>query len=170
MKLSLSNRLAVVFFAITALAISVLYLYVAPGLQSRLMGEKLAALSTTARAHSGRLAHRIGSTTPLPAVRRLVNQTAGTSGDRVALLSVNDVQGSIQLSKQADSGVGSGPALKFPIAYQAVAGRREVQTGVADMRGGGVGKDHKPVFYLGTVGWVIVYSAPLADVMRTVST
>jgi signal transduction histidine kinase len=169
MRLSLSNRLAVVFFAITALAIGVLYLYVAPGLQSRLMGEKLAALSTTARAHSGRLAHRIGSTTPLPAVRGLVNQTAGTSGDRVALLSVNDVQGSIQLSKQADSGMGSGPALKFPIAYQAVA-RRRVVSGVEHMGSGAVAEAAKPVFYLGTVGWVIVYSAPLADVMRTVST
>jgi signal transduction histidine kinase len=169
MRLSLSNRLAVVFFAITALAIGVLYLYVAPGLQSRLMGEKLAALSTSARAHSGKLAHRIGSTTPLPAVRRLVNQTAGTSGDRVALLSVNDVQGSIQLSKQADSGMGSGPALRFPIANQAVA-RRRVVSGVEHMGSSAVAEAAKPVFYLGTVGWVIVYSAPLADVMRTVST
>jgi two-component system OmpR family sensor kinase len=169
MKLSLSNRLAVVFFAITALAIGALYLYVAPGLQSRLMGEKLAAPSTTARSHSGKLAHRVGSTTPLPAVRRLVNQTAATSGDRVTLLSVNDVQGSIQLSKQADSGMGSGPALKFPIAYQAVA-RRHVVSGVEHMGSSAVAEAAKPVFYLGTVGWVIVYSAPLADVMRTVST
>src|SRR6202012_5008738 len=92
-RLSLSNRLAVVFFAITALAIGALYLYVAPGLQSRLMGEKLTALSTTARSHSGKLAHAVGSSTPLPAVRRPVNQTAATSGDRVTLLSVNDVEG-----------------------------------------------------------------------------
>src|SRR5579862_2779873 len=107
MRLSLSNRLAVVFFAITALAIGALYLYVAPGLQSRLMGEKLTALVVTANTHSGKLGRAVGSSTPLPAVRRLVNQNAGTSGDRVTLLSVNYVQGAIQLSQQADSGAGS---------------------------------------------------------------
>ena len=76
MRLSLSNRLAVVFFAITALAIGALYLYVAPGLQSRLMGEKLVALSVTAHSHSGRLGRAVGSSTPLPAVRRLVNRVS----------------------------------------------------------------------------------------------
>src|SRR6202012_4892405 len=159
MKLSLSNRLAVVFFAITALAIGALYLYVAPGLQSRLMGEKLAALSTTARSHSGKLAHAVGSSTPLPAVRRLVNQTAATSGDRVTLLSVNDVEGSIQLSEQADSGMGSGPALRFPIAYQAVS-RRRVVNGVERLGSGAVAEAAKPVLFSGgAVGWVIAYSA-----------
>ena len=39
MRLSLRNRLALVFFAITFVAIAVLYLYVAPGLQSRLVDE-----------------------------------------------------------------------------------------------------------------------------------
>jgi signal transduction histidine kinase len=170
MRLSLSNRLAVVFFAITALAIGALYLYVAPGLQSRLMGEKLMALSVTAHSHSGRLGRAVGSSTPLPAVRRLVNQTAGTSGDRVTLLSVNYVQGAIQLSQQADSGASSGAALSFPIAYRAVA-RRRVVSGVEHLESGAVAEVAKPVFYLhGPVGWVIVYSAPLADVMRTVST
>jgi two-component system, OmpR family, sensor kinase len=170
MKLSLSNRLAVVFFAITALAIAALYLYVAPGLQSRLMGEKLSALAATAQTHSGKLGRAVGSSTPLPDVQRLVNQTAGTSGNRVTLLSVNDVQGSTQLSKQADSGMSSGPTLTFPIAYQAVSQRRLV-SGVERSGSGAVAEAAKPVFYFhGAVGWVIVYSAPLADVMRTVST
>jgi two-component system OmpR family sensor kinase len=170
MRLSLSNRLAVVFFAITALAIGALYLYVAPGLQSRLMGEKLSALSTTARTHSGKLNRAVGSSTPLPNLRSLVNQTAAASGDRVTLLSVNDVQGSIQLSKQADSGMGSGPALRFAVAKRAVSQRRLVSD-VERSGSGAVAEAAKPVFYLhGAVGWVIVYSAPLADVMRTVST
>jgi two-component system, OmpR family, sensor kinase len=170
MRLSLSNRLAVVFFAITALAIGALYMYVAPGLQSRLMGEKLSALAATAQSHSGKLGRAVGSSTPLPDVRRLVNQTAGISGDRVTLLSVNVAQGSIQVSKLADSGTGSGPALRFRIANQAVAHRRLV-TGVERSGSGAVAEAARPVSYFrGDVGWVIVYSAPLADVMRTVST
>jgi signal transduction histidine kinase len=170
MKLSLSNRLAVVFFAITALAIGALYLYVAPGLQSRLMGEKLTALAATAQTHSGRLSRAVGSPTPLPELRRIVNQTAATSGNRVTLLSVNLAQGTIQLSKQADSGMGSGPALRFGLARRAVSSRRLV-TAVESARSGAVAEAAKPVFYApGQVGWVVVYSAPLADVMRTVST
>ncbi len=170
MRLSLSNRLAVVFFAITALAIGALYLYVAPGLQSRLMGEKLSALAATAQTHSGKLGRAVGSSTPLPDVRRLVNQTAGTSGDRVTLLSVNIAQGSIQLAKLADSGMGSGPALRYLIAKRAVTQRRLV-TAVERSGSGAVAEAARPVSYLhGAVGWVIVYSAPLADVMRTVST
>ena len=42
--LSLRNRLALVFFAITLLAVVAMYLYVAPGLQSRLMSQKLTDL------------------------------------------------------------------------------------------------------------------------------
>ena len=170
MRLSLSNRLAVVFFGITALAIGALYLYVAPGLQSRLMGEKLTALAVTARTHSAKLGQAVGSPTPLPEVRRLVNQVAGTSGNRVTLLSVNLVQGMVQFSKLGDSGMGSEPALRFTTAQRAVANHRLV-TGIEAAQSGAVAEAAKPVFYApGQVGWVIVYSAPLADVMRTVST
>jgi two-component system, OmpR family, sensor kinase len=170
MRLSLSNKLAVVFFAITALAIGVLYLYVAPGLQSRLMGEKLTALAVTARTHSGRLSRAVGSPAPLAELRSIVNETAGTSGDRVTLLSVNLVQGSVQLVKLADSGTGSGPALRFGLAQRAVLLRRVV-TAIESARSNAVAQAAKPVLYApDEVGWVIVYSAPLADVMRTVST
>ena len=88
----------------------------------------------------------------------------------MTLLSVNYAQGAVQLSQQADSGAGSGPALTFPIAYRAVA-RRRLVSGVEHLGSGAVAEVAQPVFYLhGPVGWVIVYSAPLADVMRTVST
>jgi two-component system, OmpR family, sensor kinase len=170
MRLSLSNRLAMVFFAITALAIAALYLYVAPGLQSRLMGEKLSALATTARTHSGRLSRAVGSSTPLSEVHKLVNQTAGISGNRVTLLSVNVVQGSVQLSKLADSGMGTAPPMGLRVAHRAVAQRRLV-TGVDGSGPDAVAVAARPVpYYHGAVGWVIVYSAPLADVVRTVST
>jgi two-component system, OmpR family, sensor kinase len=169
MRLSLSNRLALVFFAITALAIGALYLYVAPGLQSRLMGEKLTALAGNARMHSGRLSHAVGSSTPLRDVRKLVNQTAAISGNRVSLLSVNVVQGSIQLSRLADSGMGSAPSLPFGVARRAVA-RGRLVTGIEGEGPAAVAVAARPVSYFrGDVGWVIVYSAPLADVMRTVS-
>ena len=53
MRLSLRNRLALVFFVITLVAIAALYLYVAPGLQSRLVDQKLSELSVAAQRYSG---------------------------------------------------------------------------------------------------------------------
>jgi two-component system OmpR family sensor kinase len=171
MRLSLRNRLALVFFAITLLAIGALYLYVAPGLQSRLMGEKLTSLATSANTHSAVLGRAVGSSTPIPAVRELVAETAGETGDRVTLLSVNRVQGALQLSTLADSGnPPAGASLRFSVGRRAVATGRLV-TGTERSAAGAVAEAADPVFYSDhLIGWVIVYSAPVADVMRTVST
>jgi signal transduction histidine kinase len=168
-RLSLSNRLALVFFAITLLAVGALYVYVAPGLQSRLMGEKLSALGTSAQTHSTQIRKAVGGSTPLPRVRQIVNQTANASGDRVTLLSVNRSQGATQLSRQADSDL-TGPSLHYGIADRAASTGRLI-TGIETVASGAVAVAASPVFYAHrAVGWVIVYSAPLADVMRTVST
>ena len=170
MRLSLSNRLALVFFAITLLAVGALYLYVAPGLQSRLTGEKLTTLVVTARSHSDPLRHALGSSTPLPRVRRLVDETARSAADRVTLLSVNRSQGATQLVTLADSGGPPAVPGRFDLAYRAVADRR-LLSGTAATGSGLIAQAADPVL-IGRhqVGWVVVYSAPLADVMRTVST
>lgn len=170
MRLSLRNRLALIFFLITLLAIGVLYLYVAPGLQSRLMGEKLAALAGTARTRSGPLRATVGSPTPLPQVRLTVVRTAGTSGDRVTLLSVNEVLGSVQLSRVADSSTPAAAApLRFGTALRAaIAGR--IETGTEQTPAGIVAEAADPARYGGRVAAVIVYSAPVGDIVHTVTT
>lgn len=168
--LSLRNRLALVFFTITLLSVAALYLYVAPGLQSRLMGERLAELAHSARAHSAPLRRTVGSSISLPAVRRIVNRTANVTGDRVTLLSVNQAQGATQLSRQADSGSASpNGAVRLSIAEQAVATRRTV-SGTDSTAAGRMAQAAYPVRYGKRVAAVIVYSAPVADVLRTVST
>ncbi|HEY3726941.1 MAG TPA: HAMP domain-containing sensor histidine kinase [Solirubrobacteraceae bacterium] len=168
--LSLRNRLALVFFAITLLAVGGLYLFVAPGLQSRLMGSKLQALATTAHRYSGPIRRTVGSPTPLPQVRRLVVRTSNITGDRVTLLVVNLVLGSQQLSVQADS---SNPAAGGPvthkIAERAIASRH-TQTGTASSGSRMVAEAAYPVVYLGRVAAVIVYSAPVSDIVHTVTT
>jgi signal transduction histidine kinase len=170
-RLSLSNRLALVFFSITLLAVGSLYLYVAPGLQSRLTGEKLTALASSAETRSGTLRRALGSSTPLPRVRRIVATMAGASDTGVTLLSVNRSEGAPQLTREAGSGtplVGQPP--RFGLAYRAVTTGRLV-SGTGAAAGGTVAEAARPVFYGNhAVGWVIVYSAPLADVTRTVST
>ncbi len=170
MRLSLRNRLALLFFAITLLAVGVPYLYVAPGLQSRLMGEKRAALAGAARAHSPALRATVGSSTPLPAVRALVARTAGASGDRVTLLSVNRVLGAPQLSAQADSGNPADvPAPGLGLARRAAASGR-LLTGTQATATGLVVLAADPVVYARRVAAVIVFSAPAGDIVSTVST
>ncbi len=170
MRLSLSNRLALVFFSITLLAIGAMYLYVAPGLQSRLMGEKLSQLARTARESSGTIRATVGSSTPLPRVRRIVVRTAGATGNRVTLLSVNRVLGQLQLSTEADSSsTATGVGLDYGLAYRAAATGLPA-TGTAFSPSGKLAAAADPVTYAHRVAAVIVYSAPVADIVRTVST
>src|SRR5450755_1263678 len=169
LRLSLANRLALVFFGITLLAIGSLYVYVAPGLQSRLMDEKLGELAQAARHDSRAIAATVGSSTALPQVRQIVVRTGGSTGDRITLLSVNMAQGALQLSVQADS---SNPAaagwLRYPVAYHAIASNR-LATGTESSQNGIVAEAAQPVRFLGREAAVIVYSAPVADIVRNVA-
>jgi two-component system, OmpR family, sensor kinase len=169
LRLSLANRLALVFFGITLLAIGSLYVYVAPGLQSRLMDEKLGELAQAARHDSRAIAATVGSSTALPQVRQIVVRTGGSTGDRITLLSVNIAQGALQLSVQADS---SNPAaagwLRYPVAYHAIASNR-LATGTESSQNGIVAEAAQPVRFLGREAAVIVYSAPVSDIVRNVA-
>ena len=97
-RLSLTTKMSLGFFSITLLAIAALYLYVAPGLQNRLMASKLSDLRDTARVHAASLSSTVGSATRLPQVRRLVMATSESTGNRVTLLSVNRVHGRPELT------------------------------------------------------------------------
>jgi signal transduction histidine kinase len=169
LRLSLANRLALVFFAITLVAIGSLYVYVAPGLQSRLMGEKLAELAHAAQHDSKAIAATVGSSTTLPQVRQIVTRTGGISGDRITLLSVNMAQGAVQLSVQADS---SNPAaagwLTYSVAHHAIASGR-LATGTGSSQHGIVAEAAEPVRFLGHIVAVVVYSVPVSDIVRTVA-
>jgi signal transduction histidine kinase len=170
MTLSLRNRLALVFFAITLLAIGVLYLYVAPGLESRLLGDKLTELSDAAESHSGPIRLTVGSADPAPVVRATVLRAALMSGSRVTLVAVNRAQGTLQLFSQADS---SNPAtsgrLSFPVAYSAIA-TGKITTGTETTPSGQVAEAAYPISLGGIVTAVIVYSAQVSDITRNVTT
>jgi two-component system OmpR family sensor kinase len=169
-RLSLRNRLALIFFAIMLMSIGALYLYVAPGIQSRLMDAKLGELATSVHAHGGPLRRTVGSSTSLPAVRELAVRVAGSSGDRITLLSVNEAQGAHQLATVADS---SNPAasgeLRFPVARRAINLGRLV-TGTEPTLAGTTAEAALPVRYQGRTAAVIVFSAPVSDIVRAGST
>jgi signal transduction histidine kinase len=169
MRLSLRNRLAAVIFAITLVAIAALYLYVAPGLQTRLLNEKRSELAASARRYSRRIVKTIGTAVPSREVRRRIDAAGLASGDRVTLLLVTRLPSGPQLSPVADSSkLAATTPLMFPVATRAATtGERE--TGIEMASDGTVAEAAYPVRYQGRVGAVIVYSDPVSDMVRSVA-
>jgi signal transduction histidine kinase len=159
---SLRNRLALVFFAITLVAIAALYVYVAPGLGSRLLGEKMTSLAQVARRESGPIARTVGGSQPQRVVKARVDAAALRSGDRVALLLVNRVGGSPQLSPVAKS---TATPPSFLLAYRALR-TGQLETATAKTASGTLAEAAYPVANRRAV---IVYYASVSDVINNVS-
>src|SRR5690349_18797869 len=156
MRLSLRNRLVLVFSAVTFVAIGALYLYVAPGLQSNLINQKLNELMADSARYSGRVMQTVGSADPLPVLRARVDAASLASGDRVTLLLVNRTPSGPQLSAQADSGkLGATAPLKFSVAYRAVRDRAR-RRGTEKAKDGTVAEAANPVSFQGRVAAVIM--------------
>ena len=120
------NKLALVFFAITLLAIGALYVYVAPGLQSRLLGAKLRELA----AGGGGPLRRDpadGGQLDRPA-RASARSSSGPEAPRATgspCCRSTEACGALQLSVEADpTNPAAGARLRFPVAYRAIATRR----------------------------------------------
>jgi two-component system, OmpR family, sensor kinase len=166
---SLRNRLALVFFAVTFVAIAALYLYVAPGLQNRLLQEKLSALASSARAYSGPIRTTVGGPQTPSVVQQRVNTAALKSGDNVTLLYVNQVGGQPQLVPAANSNPQATGGLPFSLAYRAVQSGK-LETGTESPPGTGTfAEAADPVLSREGTGDVIVYSSSVSDVVHNVA-
>jgi two-component system OmpR family sensor kinase len=168
---SLRNRLTLMFFAITFVAIAVLYLFVAPGLRSRLLTARLNELATAARVHSAQIMSTIGpgSRVPQPAVNAQLDAAALQSGDRVTLLLVVHTRNGLQLSPEGDS-TKLGTAAVLPLNLAGSAARSgHIQTGTVQSRAGTVAEAAYPVASQGRAADVIVYSSPVSDVLHSVN-
>lgn len=166
-RLSLRNRLALLFFAITFVAIAALYLYVAPGLETRLINQRLDGLASAARSHSGDIATTVGTSAPMSVLRAQVNAAALASGDRVTLLLVTHAIGGPQFSAEADSSnAGAAPPLSFPAAYSAyrAAAPGKVATETESVGGDKVAMAAYPIELGGVVAAIVVYSDSVSDI------
>jgi signal transduction histidine kinase len=172
LRLSLRTKVGLLFFAITLIAIGALYLYVGPGLRTRLIHEKLSQLSNAAQVYSKPISASVGSSATEAYVARQVNTAAQQSGERVTLLNVSIAvaPGGPQLTRDghADSAGASAEPLRFPVAYTAVA-RGRLSTGTESAASGVFAEAAYPVYYQGRVVRVIVYSAPVSDIVRNVT-
>ena len=171
MLISLRNRLALVFFGITLIAIGALYMYVAPGLRSRLINERMSDLAIDGQRFTGSIAATVGGSVTGGEVRAAVDRASLESGARVTLLAVTMAVAprGPQLSPLADSSnPGSAGALGYPVAWAAIRSGRAA-TGTESTRSGIVAEAAVPVAFGGRVVRVAVYSAPVSDVVRSVT-
>jgi signal transduction histidine kinase len=168
---SLGNRIALLFFAITLLAIGTLYIYVAPGLRTRLVGEQLEQLRADALADSGAVARTVGTADSQHVVETKVGRAALRSGARVTLLSVSRSRMPVgpQLRVIADS---SSPraatVLGYPAGWDAARTGR-VATATEMTRSGDVAESALPIPFGGTVVRVVVYSTPISNIVHSVT-
>ncbi len=167
---SIRNRLALLFFGVTLVAITGIYLYVVPQLESRLTNEQLRALAADARAYTGPLARATQSEVEEPVLNRLVREAADQAGARVTLLGVSGGTEGLTVYPKSDSaeavdlaGLGSELA-----TVAARTGR--VTTGTEDAAvGGRIGEAATPIGPGRRATNVVVYSQSLADVARNVA-
>ncbi len=170
--LSLRNRIALVFFGITLVAIAVLYMFVAPGLRTRLVSERLTELSAAASGSStSSIAGQIGGNAAQSGVRLAVDAAAAQSGYRVTLFGVSFARapGGPQLWVQVDSaGPVAGQAVPSLTAARAARGA-DIARGTEGSGSGEVAEVAVPIPYQGHVGDVLVYSTKIVDVLRSVA-
>jgi two-component system, OmpR family, sensor kinase len=168
MRRSLRNRLALVFFAITLVAIAALYLYVAPGLRSRLLSQRMGELAGAARTDSAQIVKTVGSAEPAQVVQQKVDAAALSSGDRVSLLLVSRTPTGLQLFAQADSSKPAAAGALPEALARAAASQRRALTGTEAAQGGTLAEAATPVLYRGHVADVIIYSSSVSDILRSV--
>jgi two-component system, OmpR family, sensor kinase len=166
---SLKNKLALIFFGITALALSGIFFYVVPQLESSLESQALDNLRRVAMASSGTLeqVRQSDSEATKQQLNVLVRAAADASEGRVTLLG-RDPEGGLHVI--SDSRVLREIDIDERVALSA-AGSGRVATGTAtDEDGVRVAQAARPLGEQGEpVRWIVLFSRSLEDVSDTVS-
>jgi hypothetical protein len=159
------NRLAALFFVITAAAIGFIYLYVVPQLRSSLTTEKLDRLEQMGTDERGRLADALRRGPSEIELRRLVRGVARRTDARVTLLGVRSGPAGPQPKVViGDSERGRTAILPDSTAATAAVDSGRVGSAVEQVAGKRTGESAVPLFVRGRPRWVAVLSTPLADV------
>jgi two-component system OmpR family sensor kinase len=170
MRISLRNRLALIFSAITLLAIGSLYLYVAPGLRGRLIENRLYQLKQAAERYSEQIAATARAPISRAQIRSLVQSVSVPADARVTLFAVADMASppGPRLSLITDSeGFARMQSLGMGTALSA-ARRGRLVTGTDNAAAGPVAEAAYPISYHGRVERVILFSSPV-NVARDVT-
>ena len=171
---SLKNKLALVFFAIIALAFAVIFFYVVPQLESSLESQKLRDLERVAAASTGAIESVIDQDVTERDLNELVRAVADSADAQVTLLGIQRSggppgnRGRMPLYVISDSRAGRRVSANWAVATRAVASGR-LETGISSEGGEELGQAAEPLEYRGSPVWVAVFSRSLADVSATVT-
>jgi two-component system, OmpR family, sensor kinase len=168
---SVRNRLALLFFVITAAAVGFIYLYVVPQLRSSLTAETLERLDEVASEQTARLDSAMRRGSSQAELRRLIRDIAARSQSRVTVLGVRQGgTGPEPAFVVGDSGVERTAVLPdYPAAAAAVSEVGATASAIERVGGERIGETAVALSLDGEPRWVAVLSTPLAEVDRNVA-
>jgi len=168
---SLRTRLTLLFFAVTLVAVGVVFFYVTPQLESSLTEQKLRSLARTAREYTPQIRQMVARQATSRQIDQQVAQIGTDTSTRVTLLVVGGGTEGLQLYIGSDSTTEVQiDGLRFDIAEDVVRAGREQR-----------GSEYRGDVLLGQVGEpirdgdedvvsrVVVFSSPLSDVQGNVA-
>jgi signal transduction histidine kinase len=165
---SLRNRLALLIFAVTALALATVVFVFLPQLEANIVDQKLGELRKSALAAAPRLQRVIGTEVTAGGVTRLVRTISDRTNARVTLLGVQQSsdQSTPRFFVMTDSNELATVNPDIPLAGQAVAARpgRPPPSAVV----GPTGEVAVPLYYAGRPDWVAVFSRDFGDARQAV--
>jgi two-component system, OmpR family, sensor kinase len=168
---SVRNRLALLFFVITAAAVGFIYLYVVPQLRSSLTAQTLERLDEVVSEQSARLDSAMRRGASQAELRRLIRDIAARSQSRVTVLGVRrGSAGPEPAFVVGDSGVERTAMLPDYPAAVAALGRVGASASAIERVGGErIGETAVALSAGGEPRWVAVLSTPLAEVDANVA-
>src|SRR5256714_10682610 len=165
---SVRTRLALLFFAATAVALAVVVFFFLPQLESQIVDQKLGELRKAANGAAPRLQRVIGSEVTAKGVTALVRGISDRTNSRVTLLGVQQstTSGGPRFYVITDSNQSSAVRPDWGLATTAVhrTSRRSPPSAVR----GATGEIAVPLFYAGRPDWVAVFSRDFGDARQAV--
>ena len=166
---SLRTRLTVLFFAVTFVAVGVVFFYVAPQLEASLREQKLRSLARTARAHTPKIRELVLSSATSREVGQMVATTGDKTSTRVTLMTVGNGTLGMQTSIFTDSTT-EVQFDDFPVGIADVAARTRHEARGSQYRGDVLlGQVAEPIRAGRAVSHVVIFSSPLTDVQENVA-
>jgi two-component system, OmpR family, sensor kinase len=165
---SLRNRLALLFFAVTALALAVVVFFFLPQLESQIVDQKLQDLRKVAIKSAPRLQHVIGSQVNSKGVDKLARAISDRTSARVTLLGVqqSSTRAAPRFYVYTDSNELTPVSPDWSLATTAVRLPRGHAPPSTTL--GSTGEVAVPLLYANRVAYVAVYSRDFGDARQAV--
>lgn len=166
---SLRTRLTVLFFAVTLVAVGVVFFYVTPQLASSLREQKLRSLARTARDFTPQIDAVVLRQSSVGEIDRTLGRIGDNTSTRVTLLTVGGGTLGIQLGAVMSDSTSQArrDGLRYAVAEDAATSGSEIRG--SEYRGNVLlGQVAEPIRDDGRISYVVVFMSPLSEVQGNV--